>query len=145
MRPTIRHARACPGHPRLWSLIILNRHPEVRAQRASKDESATVGSSSFEARNSAHLRVNAIAFIPGMTEPLSRPLPRKHLFQDLPADRLVVEGSVVPPPAVALHLLTGGNKAISDRGKIRIGVVEAEDQPAGADPAQRQPLGAQVV
>src|SRR5438876_199711 len=37
--------------------------------RASKDESATDGPSSFEARRrGSHLRVNAIAFIPGMTD-----------------------------------------------------------------------------
>src|SRR5438876_12457246 len=103
-----------------------SRHPEVRAQRcvcaverASKGVRPPAGPSSFEARKSAHLR---------MTGPLSRPLPREHLFQDLAADVLVGQCSLMPPPAVALHLFACGDESIRDGGKIRIGVIQAEDQ-----------------
>ena len=67
------------------------------------------------------------------TKPLA-----KHLFQDLSLDVLVGERSIVPPPAVALHLFGRRDKAIRHLAEIRVGVVEAEDQPAGSDPAQRQ-------
>src|ERR1700738_5631308 len=58
----------------------------------------------------------------------------EHFFQDLAADVLVGEGSVVPPPAVPLHLLGRGNEAVGDRGKVSVRVVQAEDQPARPDP-----------
>ena len=41
--------------------------------------------------------------------------------------------------------VAGGDEALGHGGEIGVGVVQAEDQAAGADPAQRQPLGAQVV
>src|SRR6187402_397597 len=62
------------------------------------------------------------------TEPLG-----EQLFQDPPLDVLVGEGSIVPPPAVALHLVGRRDKAIGHFAEIRLGVVEAEYQPAGAD------------
>src|SRR3954470_460505 len=50
----------------------------------------------------------------------------KHLFQNLPLDVLVGEGSIMPPPAIALHLLSRRDKAIRHLGEIGVGVVEAE-------------------
>src|SRR5689334_10797921 len=41
----------------------------------------------------------------------SKPL-GEHLFQNLPLDVLVGHRSIVPPPAVALHLLGGRDKAV---------------------------------
>src|SRR6266851_4785165 len=83
---------------------------------------------------------------PAMTESeisgLPQPFSRQHLFQDPPADILVAEISVVPPPAIPLHLLGGRDEAVGDRGKVVIAKVQAEDQPAGSDPAQREPFGA---
>src|SRR2546423_15062237 len=77
--------------------------------------------------------------------PLPAPLTRKHLFEDLAADVLVGERRLMPPPAVVLHLFSCRDEAVGDRGKIRVGEVQAEDQPAGSDPAQRQPFGAQII
>src|SRR5260221_14232998 len=113
MLPMIRHARACPGHPRL-------------GDRQRKTWMA--GGRRAEATPSfGRLR-------PAMTEnqaaPLPTPFPREHLFQDLPLDALVGEGCVMPPPAVALHLLGCRDEAIGDRGKVVIRKVQAEDQPA---------------
>src|SRR5207248_2025866 len=48
------------------------RHPEARAQRASKDESATAGPSSFEARKGAHLRMTDRDPETPMIEPIRR-------------------------------------------------------------------------
>src|ERR1700716_23015 len=69
----------------------------------------------------------------------------QHLFQNLPLDVLVGHRSIVPPPAVALHLLGRRDKAVGDFREIGVRVVEAEDQPAGADPAQRQAFGAEII
>src|SRR5882757_2751573 len=70
---------------------------------------------------------------------------RDHLLEDLPADVLVGEAGLVPPPAIPLHLLGSGDEAAGDLGEIRIAVVQAEDQAASADPAQREPLGPQII
>src|SRR5260370_22766279 len=70
---------------------------------------------------------------------------RQYLCQDLPADGFVGEASVAPPPAVLLHLLGGGGKAIGNFRKIRVGIIQAEDKPTGADPAQRELLKAQII
>src|SRR5260370_31398909 len=67
---------------------------------------------------------------PAMTEKraqLPQPFSREHLFEDLPLDAFVGEASIVPPPAIPLHLLGGGDEAVGDFGKIRIAVVQAED------------------
>src|SRR4051812_35611718 len=80
---------------------------------------------------------------PAMTtaDRISAPKPlAQHLFQDLPLDVLVGQRGIVPPPAVTLHLPGCRGKAIGHFSEIRIRVVEAEDQPSGADPAQRQPF-----
>jgi hypothetical protein len=61
-----------------------------------------------------------------------------HLLEDLPLDVLVGEAFLVPPPAVALHLLGGRDEAVADLGEVGVGVVQGEDQAAGADPAQCQ-------
>ena len=94
-------------------------------------------------------RRRASRFRPAMTRagdaPSAPELLGKHLFQDLPLDVLVGEGGIVPPPAVALHLLGGRDEAVGDLAEIVVGVVQAEDQPAGSDPAQRQPFGAQII
>src|SRR6266850_1226457 len=50
----------------------------------------------------------------------------KHLLQDLP-----------------LHLLGRRDETVGHFAEIRVGVVQAEDQPARSNPAQRQPFGAQ--
>ena len=44
---------------------------------------------------------------------------RNHLFQDLPADRLVGECGVAEPPAIPLHLLRRSNKTVGHFGEIR--------------------------
>ena len=59
-------------------------------------------------------------------------------------DRLV-DRRIAPPPAVPLHRPGGGDEPLRDRLEIGVGVIQAEDQAAGADPAQRQPFGAKVV
>src|SRR5579883_1077928 len=76
---------------------------------------------------------------------LSRKPACDHLAHDLAADGLVAGRGVMPPPAVLFHLLRGSDKALLHLGKIGVGIVQAEDEAAGADPAQRQPLGAQVI
>src|SRR5947209_20635126 len=111
----IRHARPCAAHPRLASL------------GAAKTWMAGT-SPAMTARNAASPRSS-----------------RHHLFDDLPADRPVRQRSIAPPPAVLLHLFGRGDEAVRHLGKIRIGVVEAENQTAGANPAQRQSFGPQVI
>src|SRR6266850_4254153 len=54
----------------------------------------------------------------------------KHLLQDLPLDVLVGQRGVVPPPAVALHLLGRRDETVGHFAEIRVGVVQAEDEPA---------------
>ena len=58
---------------------------------------------------------------------------------------LLVSCRVAPPPAVPLHGLGGGDKAVRDRLEIGVGIIEAENQAPGSDPAQRQALGPQVI
>src|SRR5579871_2046581 len=75
--------------------------------------------------------------------------PRETLADDLAKDRtpdrLVGERRLGPPPAIVLHRLGGADETLRHRREVRVGVVEAEDQPAGSDPAQRQAFGAQVI
>src|SRR5262245_39517067 len=66
---------------------------------------------------------------------------RDHLFQDMPLDRLVGRGRIAPEPAVTVHRLRGLHEAVGHRVEIAFSVVEREDQPAAADPAQREPPG----
>src|SRR3984893_10499161 len=74
-----------------------------------------------------------------------RPSSRNHLLQDLPADALVGERSVTPPPAVLLHLHGGCDKALRHVRKIIVGVIQAEDQTTGPDPAQCELFRPQIV
>src|SRR6266478_465669 len=102
---------------------------------------------SWIARTSARRR--ASRFSPGMTKRMDATLARKYppddLFQDLPADGLVGERGIAPPPAVLLHFLGRGDKALRHLGKIRVGVVQAEDQATGPDPAQGELLRTQII
>src|SRR5438876_7813347 len=72
---------------------------------------------------------------PAMTEDgmscSTRKLARKHLFKNLPADGLVGERRVLPPPAVLFHLGGGSDKAFGHLGEIGVGGVQAEDQSPG--------------
>src|SRR6516165_3291796 len=68
-----------------------------------------------------------------------------HFFQDLPADALVGERSIVPPPAIALHLFGRGYEPLFDLGEIGIRVVQTENESAAADPAQRETFSAQII
>src|SRR4051812_19120912 len=67
------------------------------------------------------------------------------LPQDAALDRLVGEGRMGPPPGVLLHGARGGHETIRNRIIVGVAIVEAEDQPTGTDPAERQPFGAQVI
>ena len=69
----------------------------------------------------------------------------QHLLQDAPADSLVGEPSVTPPPAIRIHLPRRSDDALHHFGEVGIGVVEAEDEAPAANPAQGQPLGTHVV
>src|SRR6266478_2327547 len=70
------------------------------------------------ARTSARRR--APRFSPAMTENerahLAGKYPPDDLFQDLPADGLVGERGIAPPPAVLLHFLGRGDKALRHLG-----------------------------
>ncbi len=77
-----------------------------------------------------------------VTSPLS---PCDHLPEDLPADGFVGHRGFAPPPAILLHLAGGGDKSVGDLSEIGVGVVQAEDETAGADPAQRDPLRPQII
>src|SRR5262249_53812536 len=67
------------------------------------------------------------------------------LTQDAAPDRLVGERRIGPPPAILLHRLGGPDEPLGHRLEVRVREVEAEDQARGADPAQGQPLGPQVI
>src|SRR3954470_16021525 len=75
---------------------------------------------------------------PAMTD-VRDGLRAKPLVQDLPEnpalDGLVGLRRIVPPPAVALHFLRRRDEAVGDFAEIGVGVVQAENQAAGADPA----------
>src|SRR5215470_9717323 len=75
--------------------------------------------------------------------PASKPM-RQDLPQHMPLDRLVGCGGVMPPETVALHRFGCRHEPIHNHREIRVRVVEAEDQAAGADPAQRQAFGPQI-
>src|SRR5262249_37185093 len=80
----------------------------------------------------------------GGTEPAPKAM-LKHLFQNLALDAgaRLLRSIPLPPPAVAAHGLGGSNKAVGDGVKVGGRIVEAEDQAAGAHPAERQSLAAQ--
>src|SRR3984893_6024909 len=164
MQSQTRHARPCAGHPRLNSTAARKTWMAGTSPAMTKrDSEITVAQSPaswFEMHGIAarltmrvgdlHPEERALARVskdaaPALENALAGKLSRQHLFQDLPADGLVGQRRLAPPPAVPLHLFGRGDKAISYLRKIRIAVVQAEDQPAGADPAQREPFGAQVI
>ena len=68
-----------------------------------------------------------------------------HLAQNPALDLTVAGERVLPPPAAALHRFGGGNKAVGDCLEISFCIIEAEDQPTGANPAQRQAFRPQIV
>src|SRR5262249_49175081 len=80
----------------------------------------------------------------GMIAEGAQPM-RDHLFKNATPDFLVSQARLAPPPAVSLHLLCSCDEAISHRLKIGLGVIETEDQPTGADPAQCQPFRAKII
>src|SRR5712675_2153167 len=96
-------------------------------------------------KREARLRADVPAMAENERLRLAGKYPPDDLFQDSPADVLVGERSVAPPPAVLLHFLGGGDKALRHLGKIRVGVVQAEDQAAGPDPAQGELLCTQII
>src|ERR1700687_1066952 len=144
-----RHARACPGHPRLNSLTarktwIMGTSSaawfETRAVTALPH--MTVGEPHPEERALARVSKDAG---PALENALAGKSAGQHFLDYLPADGFVGDGSVAPPPAVLFHFLRRSDKAVSHLSKIRIGVVQAENQTSGADPAQRDPFGPQVI
>jgi hypothetical protein len=50
-----------------------------------------------------------------------------------------------PPPPVAVHGPGGRHEAVRHGLEVLLGVVQAEDDPAGSDPAQRQAFGTEIV
>src|SRR5690242_19231984 len=58
------------------------------------------------------------AMTAGSGAPLAPKPLRKHLFQDLPLDAPVGQRSIVPPPAIALHLLGGRDKAVGHLSEV---------------------------
>src|SRR6516225_8489318 len=68
-----------------------------------------------------------------------------HLAQNPTFDLSVAGERVLPPPAAPLHRFGGGNKAVGDCLEISFCIIEAEDQPTGANPAQRQAFRPQIV
>jgi hypothetical protein len=55
------------------------------------------------------------------------------------------ERTVRPPPTILLHLLRRRDESVGDYGKVRVRVIQAEDETARSYPAQRQVFGAQIV
>src|SRR5215471_9406763 len=68
-----------------------------------------------------------------------------HLAQYPALDLSIAGERVLPPPAAPAHRLGGGNKAVGDCREIGFGVIQAEDQPAGTDPAQRHAFRPKIV
>src|SRR5260221_5316143 len=70
---------------------------------------------------------------------------RYHLLQDIPLDRPGRRRRITPPPAVPLHCAGRCDEAVRHSFEVAVGIVKAEDQAAGGDPAQGQAFGTQVV
>src|SRR5262245_8688021 len=70
---------------------------------------------------------------------------RDHFLEDAALDRGVGRRWGVPPPAILLHPPCRGQEAVGHRLEVCLGVVQAENEAAGSDPAERQPFGAQIV
>ena len=69
-------------------------------------------------------------------------LPRQRLLEHPPPELPVGHALAAPPPAVGLASARGGDEAVGDLGEIRVAIVEAEDEPPGADPARAPALRA---
>src|ERR1700744_4723408 len=104
-----RYARACPGH------LLLERSPKRSLSVAAP---VTVKKKAGLSPAAAETNV-AVLFLPSLGE---------HLFQDLPADVFVGQASLVPPPAILLHLVGGIGETLGDFDEIGVGVVQAENQ-----------------
>src|SRR6185437_326618 len=110
-----RHARACPGHPRLDGLRLGGRSAK-RSAAARKTWMA--GDRRAEATPSFRrlCPVMTKSVVAGLS-----PAPlRQHLFQDTPANVLVGRRRRTPPPAVLLHFGGGVGEAFGDLGEIRV-------------------------
>src|SRR5262245_51748497 len=59
----------------------------------------------------------------------------EHLAQDAAADPAVRESGVGPEEAVVAHGPGSGDETRGELGEVGVGVVVAEDEAAGADPA----------
>src|SRR5260370_18041844 len=95
-----RHARACPGHPRLNILTAR------KTWMAGTSPAMTVNERSLSAGKFS----------------------LQHLFKNLPADGLVGQRSFVPPPAVRFHFFGPIDKSLGHLGKIRVGIFQAQNQ-----------------
>ena len=73
-----------------------------------------------------------------------KPAPAENLAEDPAADGAMGERWTLPP-AVGGHPPGGGDEALLDLGEGGVAISEAEDEPAGADPAQRQSGVAQII
>src|ERR1700737_4140973 len=144
-----RHARACPGHPRLNSLTA-RKTWIMGTSSASWFETRGVAALLTMRIGEPHPEERALAGVskdgtPVLPNALARKSAGDGFLEDLPADLLVGEGRRAPPPAVLLHFLRRGHEALRHLGKISLGVVQAEDQAAGPDPAQCEALEAQII
>ena len=144
----------CPGHPRLWDYAMPSlRGAKRRAIQRSRRKTGLLRRFALAMTDRSRLEVTESKTWMAGTSPAMTSVERQarpnRLFsisrRILRLMVLLVMRRIVPPPAVALHLLGGGDETVGDFAEIGVGVVQAEDQPAGADPAQRQAFGAQVV
>src|SRR3984893_19075816 len=143
------HARARPGHLRLNGLAARKKWI-VGTNSASWFETRGVAGVLTMRAGEPHPEERALARVSKDEAPVSaNELARKsagdRFLEDLPADLLVGEGSVAPPPAILLHFLRRGHEALRHLGKIRIRVVQADDQAASANPAQCEPFRPKVI
>ena len=68
----------------------------------------------------------------------------QRLFQDAAPDRGVGLVGRATPPSVLLHLCGRRHKMPTHVGEVLVTVIEAEDHPAAANPAQRQTMQAHI-
>src|SRR5947207_13318694 len=102
-------------------------------KRVAKDDERRRGRLPIEARCARTSGMTEMGLDVPQFSDSPKPL-REHLFQNPPLDVLVGHRSIVPPPAVALHLLGGRDNAVGHFSEIRAGVVQAADQTAGSNP-----------
>src|SRR6516225_1557173 len=75
----------------------------------------------------------------------ARPAFADNLLKHRSLDGAVSQCRIAPPPSIALHGARRRDEPIDNGGEVGIAVVEAEDQTAGADPAQQQSFRAEVI